>query len=132
MIIEKYLNDLLEFHLDSKLDIEKARLTFNQKLTILEGISDEFFMYAKGIREINSLRNKIAHRLDYDINEGSLETCKTFARFLSEKDKLKNIEIVEIYSFNVCVFIAESMTEYSQNRKQELKKIIDQTTHNKT
>ncbi len=130
LIIEKHLNDLLEFHLGSKLNLEKARLSFKQKLTILEGISDEFFIYVKGINEINSLRNKIAHRLDYDINESNLDTCVTFAKFLAQNEGLKKIEIVEIFSFNVCVLIAESMTEYSQNRKKELKKLIKETTHN--
>lgn len=132
LVIEKYLNDLLNFHLGPKLDLEKVRLSFNQKLFILEGISDEFFIYGKGIREINSLRNRIAHRLDYDINESNLDTCETFAKFLSQNQNLKKIEIVEIFSYNVCVLIAESMTEYSQRRRQELKELIEQTTHNKT
>lgn len=62
-------------------DLEKARLSFAQKLALIEDYSLEIQELAVGIRRLNKIRNQLAHNLEAkvtDKDKESLLSVKTF------------------------------------------------------
>ena len=53
-------------------DFESARLSFTQKHHLLTGWTFGFPWIKEGVRELNALRNKMAHRIDYEVRNEDL------------------------------------------------------------
>ena len=68
LILEQLINELLSLSFRSEKDFDKLRLSFDKKLTLLEGldgliVTDQIIPQ---LRELNSIRNKLAHSLEFD------------------------------------------------------------------
>ena len=69
MVIEQILNELLSLYIKEENDLEKLNLTFSKKLELLKALEK-----SKGfsnrelnhLNELNRIRNKLAHKLDFD------------------------------------------------------------------
>ena len=74
-------------------DLKDTRLTFSQKLSLVENHSSETKELASGIRRLNTIRNQLAHRLEAkvtDQDKESLLSLKSF-RYLREALAKPNI-----------------------------------------
>lgn len=67
LIIESYLTNFLEefYKLD---DIGNAELTFFQKTQLIPDIGSSATFVKNGIIELNKIRNKFAHKLDFPVD----------------------------------------------------------------
>jgi hypothetical protein len=73
LIVEYYMTECLRVSLPGIDDFESARLTFAQKHHLLTGWTFGFPWIKNGVKELNALRNKVAHRIDYEIRDEDLE-----------------------------------------------------------
>lgn len=60
-------------------DLSNGRLTFSQKISLLDTKEKHFKELTAGLRQINSIRNRLAHRLDAVLTESDVQV------FLSNK-----------------------------------------------
>lgn len=75
LLIEHYMNDYIKAFLPSEFNIDNARLTFAQKMMLLE--NDSLFttnQMKEGVKAINAIRNGLAHTLNNPIELKHLET----------------------------------------------------------
>ena len=80
LIIEHYIDELLKiFYAD--LDWESARLTFAQKISLLSNFKfpDKYNSLA-AIKHLNSLRNKVSHRIGFKIDHQDLPSAATISQ----------------------------------------------------
>ncbi|PKO86653.1 MAG: hypothetical protein CVU18_13945 [Betaproteobacteria bacterium HGW-Betaproteobacteria-12] len=68
--VEYYLTEFLQ-HTNPKLgDLDEARITFNQKINLLQSGDRTVELLIPGIRHLNKIRNRLAHNLDATVTEG--------------------------------------------------------------
>ncbi len=67
LIIEYYIDEYIKYAFPSIKNIEKMNLRFANKVEMINNQNTTFGMYYKSLKQINSLRNKFAHNLDYEI-----------------------------------------------------------------
>jgi hypothetical protein len=72
LIVEYYMTDCLRVSLPGMGDFEGAWLSFAQKHHFLTGWTFGFPWIKEGVRELNALRNKVAHNLHYEIRDADL------------------------------------------------------------
>ncbi len=65
LVIEHYITAYLVAANPASPGIGDARLTFAQKLHLVDNPKANFHFLIPGIKAVNSIRNKIAHRLEY-------------------------------------------------------------------
>jgi hypothetical protein len=77
LILEQCLNHLLESYLNDASSLEKLNLTFARKLDLLVALGHRSFSIGSGgaehIRELNRIRNRLAHTLDFAPHEKELK-----------------------------------------------------------
>jgi hypothetical protein len=72
LIVEYYMTECLQVALPGIDDFKSARLTFAQKHALLTGWTFGFPWIKEGVKELNTLRNKVAHKIDYQIQDADL------------------------------------------------------------
>ena len=72
LIVEAVMTECLRVSFPGIDDFESARLTFSQKHHLLTGWMFGFPWVKEGVRALNTLRNKVAHKIDYEIREEDL------------------------------------------------------------
>ena len=68
LILEQVLNELLSVYIKSEKNLNSLSLLFSKKLDLIIALQDgEHFLKSeiKHLREINRIRNKLAHKLDF-------------------------------------------------------------------
>ena len=73
LVLENYIEAFVGANMRSGLSIENARLTFSQKLSILESweLPDQY-NFMPSLKHLNSLRNKLGHNIRTVISENEL------------------------------------------------------------
>ena len=69
LVLEQVLNELLSFHIKSDKRLNSLNLMFAKKLELLIALEDGGRFIESEIdqlKEINRIRNKLAHKLDFD------------------------------------------------------------------
>ncbi|WP_298146613.1 hypothetical protein [Flavobacterium sp.] len=132
LIIEHYLTVFIELEISSRLNLDKLRLTFSQKLKLIEdnqALKEEGII--KGIEILNRIRNKFSHNLKVKIDEKDIEYLKKVVDKIYKKEGKEvdnkiysDVAIIEIFTSMTCAFIAGYLT-YSVQRLKELQKILD-------
>lgn len=105
LVIENFLTSYL--HDTYFIDTESARLTFFQKTSMLPKANTTAAFLKPSLLELNSVRNKFAHRLDHKItfNEiGSLTDVLGIARKGSKFET--PITAIEAFAPIACAFLA--------------------------
>jgi hypothetical protein len=72
LIVEVFMTECLRVAFSGIDNFEDARLSFSQKHHLLTGWTFGFPWIKDGVRALNSLRNKVAHNIDYEIREEDL------------------------------------------------------------
>ncbi|WP_284893594.1 hypothetical protein U0O11_16640 [Cobetia sp. D5] len=81
LFVEHFVTECLVTFNPALGNLEKARLTFAQKLALIENYSPEIEELVVGIRRLNKIRNQLAHNLEAkvtDQDKESLLSVKTF------------------------------------------------------
>ena len=77
LILEQCLNELLRVYIADAGAIEKLNLSFSKKLDLLVALGHKIYAPGKSgetlIRDINRIRNKLAHRLEFQDLEVELK-----------------------------------------------------------
>ncbi len=76
LIIEHYLDEFLITAYPTVSNLEKIRLTFNQKLELICNSHSLLKLTYTSVKCLNSLRNKFSHRLAYEIKEEDYKEIK--------------------------------------------------------
>jgi hypothetical protein len=69
LVIETYLTRYLQFSNPNLGDVDKARLSFSQKLSIIGKKDNALLMLLPGIKRINKIRNELAHNLNLEVTD---------------------------------------------------------------
>ena len=69
LILEQCLNELLRSYMPKSGSVESLNFTFAKKLDVLLALGHKLYVVGGGgeehIKEVNRIRNRLAHRLDY-------------------------------------------------------------------
>ncbi|ANQ20244.1 hypothetical protein BA893_00580 [Vibrio natriegens] len=108
LIVEHYLDEFIKAHGDGNFNWSEVRLTFSQKIKLLSKHSSfEAYNPIPSLKCFNSLRNKLAHNLNFVIEPDDL---KPLEQFLSDagidSDLDTPVKIIDQYMFMVCTFLA--------------------------
>lgn len=85
LVIEHYMDEYLKATIP-RLDWEKPRLTFGQRVNLLTWkvlVNDEKYDPIPAIKHMNTLRNKISHRLEIKLDLDALKPLSDYMRKLS-------------------------------------------------
>lgn len=133
LFVEHFVTECLISFNPSLGNLEKARLTFAQKLALIENYSPELQEIAVGIRRLNKIRNQLAHNLEACVTEQDKEvllSVKTFralreALAAPEKPSENSMDVLEDFAKHVGGRLAsladpESLTLRFRQAFQEL------------
>ncbi len=111
VFVEHFLNELLRAKNPGLGPLDKARLTFAQKVSLVGPESPEVEDLLPGIRRLNQIRNRLAHSLHADLTTEDADVllnCSLFramrdedARHISEIASTKPIDVVEDFALHV-------------------------------
>ncbi|MFH1062035.1 MAG: hypothetical protein V1747_04020 [Candidatus Omnitrophota bacterium] len=123
LIIEKYLNDYLEFFYGKDFT-ESINLRFYQKLVLLKSKSVSMNIIFEGIQEINQIRNKFAHKLNTSITINDVKSCKPFVDALLSENSTQPVNVIEGFTNIVCILIADDISDVGATRRQQIEKLF--------
>jgi hypothetical protein len=118
LIIENYIDDYLKSAYPTINFEFKDRLTYNQKIELIDNKKMNFHMFINGVKELNSIRNKYAHNLYYKVQPNTFsEITKIITIWNNAAGKKVNDGIQLIIDFTVymCMFLFASKNEISLN-----------------
>ncbi len=112
LILENYLTDYLK-HLYPSIKIENLRLSFAQLVNLLP--QDQFpgDFISSGLLELNRIRNKFAHNLEFELSQDYLKHIRTLSGIQPNEEK-EPIELVEKMTFFCCSLLV------AKNKGQDL------------
>jgi hypothetical protein len=88
LFVEHFITECLVSFNPSLGDVKEARLTFSQKLTLIEGYSEETKELSKGIKRLNKIRNQLAHRLAGTVTDQDKESLLSVLSFKALRNEL--------------------------------------------
>ncbi|MDD1626737.1 MAG: hypothetical protein LUQ26_04570 [Methylococcaceae bacterium] len=109
LFIEHYVTECLS-HLNPNLsNLKDARLSFSQKILLLEGYSEETKELATGIKRLNIIRNRLADSLKACVTDQDKESLLSVKSFRSLREELakpgrpseENIIVLEDFAKHV-------------------------------
>ena len=121
LIIESFINKFLDFELKIS-QANNLNLRFAQKVSLIECMRPELKFFLKGIREINAMRNKIAHNLHHEINASTLDSVKYIASWIHSKSSedqhelIHPIDFIEKYTHIFCHILDGHSNEEGKKR----------------
>lgn len=105
LFVEHFVTECLEAFNPKLGNIKKARLTFAQKLTLIENYSEETKELSKGIKRLNKIRNQLAHNLESTVLDQDKESLLSVSFFkalreeLAKPDKASDDNLVVLEDF---------------------------------
>ena len=69
LILESFLTKYIESKSRNIFNVKEARLSFNQKVGLIKDSEPILRIIYPGINDLNKVRNKLVHDLDYEIKE---------------------------------------------------------------
>lgn len=88
LFVEHFVTECLVSFNPKLGDIKEARLTFSQKLALIESYSEETKELSKGIRRLNKIRNQLAHSLSGAVTDQDKESLLSVASFKALRAEL--------------------------------------------
>ncbi|ATO19928.1 hypothetical protein BS636_09825 [Acinetobacter sp. LoGeW2-3] len=126
LIIEHYIDEYLKIRYED-LEWTNAKLSFNSKLALISNFLNhgKYKDCISTIKYMNSLRNKVSHRVGFQITIEDLQPLVKYLKTIYENQKEVSDNIFEIldeFTSMVCVSFAGSISrharkvEYYQNK----------------
>lgn len=114
LFLERFITENLQRANPSLGSIEKAKLTFAQKIELLSPSNPDVVEVTPGIRKLNNIRNRLAHQSNAAVtaeDAAALLQCQTFSRLLRKRhrdgiDALKPIEILEHFARHASIALS--------------------------
>ena len=85
LLLEHYLNEYLRVIHPSIRDIDSLKLSFKQKLNMLELPGDMIHYIGPVLDVINRLRNRLVHSLDIELNDDEVEPIRKLLAFTRQQ-----------------------------------------------
>ena len=126
LIIEKHLNDCL-LHSYGK-NFEDLNLKFHQKLILIELNDNSLKFCLYGIRELNKIRNRIAHKLDTKVLAKDIPFMKKYVEFIEGINLSDPIKVIEKFTNYACIWLSYNISNTGIKRNSEIKEIINSTS----
>jgi hypothetical protein len=108
LVLEHYLTAYLEAANPASPAIGSARLTFAQKIELADHPQANFHFFVAGIKALNSMRNKVAHRLDFVPTQADLAPILegvSIWRSAAGEPVPKGFEMLDLFTELVCGFL---------------------------
>ncbi len=86
LFVEHYITECLKSINPNLNGLDNARLTFSQKLALLENYSDEIKDLAVGIKRLNTIRNRLGHNLNSIVTDQDLQIILSVNSFRELRD----------------------------------------------
>ncbi|RDS86300.1 hypothetical protein [Dyella psychrodurans] len=113
LIIEHYLDSFLKSFYPN-LKWKKAKLSFAQKIDLLTTmwVSDDKHDSIPALKHMNSLRNKISHRVNFSLSMDDLQPMVYFLNGISERalHLPTPLRILRVFTTMVCVSFAGNIS----------------------
>lgn len=128
LYVEHYLTEFIR-HANPRLgSVPEARLTFNQKLTLLDAGSPAIAELKPGIAQLNKIRNRLAHRLSSAIEPNDRQVFLAAPMFSSMRfvalgrpaTTLASIELLEQFALHTANILAGEFNSFSKAFGQAL------------
>ncbi|MNF57766.1 hypothetical protein D3C76_529900 [compost metagenome] len=88
LFVEHFVTECLVSFNPALGNIKEARLTFAQKLTLIEDYSVETKELARGIKRLNKIRNQLAHNLSGKVTDEDKESLLSVKSFRALRNEL--------------------------------------------
>ncbi len=108
LVLEHFLTAYLEAANPASPGIGSARLTFAQKIDLADHPQANFHFFVAGMKALNAMRNKVAHRLDYvptDKDLAHIAESISIWRKAAGEPVPKGFEALDIFTELVCGFL---------------------------
>jgi hypothetical protein len=118
LVLEHFLTKYLDAANPALGDIGAARLTFAQKLELALNPASVLLVIGPGIKQINTLRNQLVHRLEFRLDDADLEPLRWFIRIRNEgvgAPVPDGIELIEEFAKTACTFLAGAARSIEKN-----------------
>jgi hypothetical protein len=93
LAVEHFLETYLAFINPHLPPLENVRLTFNQKLELLPENEPSISFLKPGLRKLNSIRNRMAHRLQVEISEEDRAAILSISLFSAMRTALSKGQV---------------------------------------
>ncbi len=119
LFVEHYLTEFLAKEHPGLGSLQEARLTFAQKVALLDGEDVEINEVLPGLRRLNSIRNKLAHRLDALVTDDDAKVFQSstiFSEQLAQKQSRKKvgtspIDVLEAFAKHTSIVFTHRHSE---------------------
>ena len=120
LIIEYYLDCYLKSSYPTISKWKETRLTFNQKLELINTEKTFMEMYYPSIKCLNSIRNKFSHRISYKVVSGDYREIETIMNVwynAIDQPLPKGMRLIEEFTIWVCSNIASMINGIDKHSK---------------
>jgi hypothetical protein len=108
LVIEYYVTQYLEAANPASPKIGAVRLSFAQKLDLADHPQANFHFLMDGMRAFNTIRNKIAHRLDFVPKEEDFKPIRECVRIwhtAAQKPIPEGLDVLSVFTEVACAFL---------------------------
>lgn len=105
LIIEYYIDNYLKIAYPTILNWQSSRLTFSQKLELINNSKTPIGMYYQAIKCLNSIRNKFSHKISYTIEKKDykeIEEIMTIWKNALNEPVPEGMALIENFTLWVC------------------------------
>lgn len=139
LFVEYFVTECLAAFNPNIKDIQNARLTFAQKLSLIENYSEVTRELSPGIKRLNQIRNRLAHRLETRVTDQDKDSLLSVLSFkylrealaLPNKPSDDNLEVLEDFAKHVGVQL-QSLTDtnsLSERFARAISEVMNETQH---
>lgn len=127
LFVEHFVTECLVSFNPALGDIKDARLTFAQKLTLIEDYSVETKDLARGIKRLNKIRNQLAHNLSGKVTDEDKESLLSIMSFRALRNELakpaspsdENLVVLEDFAKHVGARLSSLASPNSLSKRFE-------------
>ena len=131
LFVEHYLTQYLQDANPNLGSLSSARVSFAQKVSLLDSENSDVASLLIGIKQLNKIRNRLAHNLDAQVTDNDAKIflkCERFAalrtaRSSEEEQSNKPMEILEDFAKHTAVALTYELTPLSKAIAQAIEEI---------
>ncbi|WP_313338979.1 hypothetical protein [Stutzerimonas nitrititolerans] len=122
LVIEHYMEKYISAYSPAPFNWEGAGLTFNQKIILMSGLKHfpEPFNIPPVLKHLNSVRNKLSHKIDFELSDEHLLPIRQFISKTTKPEAgLSDGDFestLSTFTMLVCAYFASAIT-YCEEQK---------------